>query len=80
MEKLEKKDGPAPGSYQIEEAISKTQWVEKKTALAKGKLTGFIESYNLLHKHCPGVGTYKDIDKGLDKLSRSPKSLMVKRH
>lgn len=80
MEKLEKKDGPAPGSYKIEDAISKTQWVDKKPALAKSKLTGFIENYNQLHKHSPGVGTYKEIDRGLDKLSRSPKSLTVKRH
>jgi hypothetical protein len=35
FEKVEKKDGPAPGTYKIEEAFTKTQWVNKKPPIDK---------------------------------------------
>ena len=74
-----KKDGPAPGSYNVEEALRKTRFVEKKTTVGKCKNMSFIDDYAKKHKYSPGVGTYKEIDKAYDKISKSP-SLTKKRH
>ena len=32
MDKIEKKDGPGPGTYKVPEAIIKTQWTNLKPA------------------------------------------------
>ena len=43
FEKLTKKDGPAPGSYHIEEAIMKSQWVKKSMPVDKSTASSFID-------------------------------------
>ena len=78
--KIAKVDGPAPGLYNVEESLRKTQWINKKPANDKQKIVGFIEKYNKLHKLAPGVGTYQNVEKGYSRLSRSPKGLSIKRH
>ncbi len=79
FEKLEKKEGPAPGSYNIEESITKTQWINKKAVVDKSQITSFVDVQAKLRKHNPGVGTYKEAENAYSKLSKSP-LLGCKRH
>ena len=78
--RIAKVNGPAPGKYNVEESLTKTQWISKKPALDKQRTVGFIERFNNLHKHAPGVGTYQKVESAYSRLSRSPKALTVKRH
>jgi hypothetical protein len=78
--KISKIDGPAPGLYDIETSMRKTQWVSRKPPVDKQRIVGFIEKFTKLHKHAPGVGTYQEAEKGYNRLSRSPASISVKRH
>ncbi len=78
--KIAKVDGPAPGLYNMEDSIKKTQWVSRKPPVDKQRIVGFIEKFTKLHKHAPGVGTYHDVEKGFNRLSKSPASISVKRH
>jgi hypothetical protein len=78
--KISKVDGPAPGHYDIETSMRKTQWVSRKPPVDKQRIVGFIEKFTKLHKHAPGVGTYQEAEKGYNRLSRSPASISVKRH
>lgn len=43
--KIPKKDGPAPGLYEIEESMRKTQWVTRKPPVDKQRIVGFIEKF-----------------------------------
>lgn len=74
------KEGPAPGLYNIENSLVKTQWITRKPPVDKQRNVGFIEKYTKIHKHAPGVGTYKEVEKGFFSLSRSPPSRSIKRH
>jgi hypothetical protein len=56
--KIPKKDGPAPGLYNIEDAIVRTQWINHKPAMDKQKIVGFIDKITKVRKIAPGVGTY----------------------
>jgi hypothetical protein len=78
--KIPKEDGPAPGLYQVEEAVVKTQWVTRKPPVDKQRTVGFIEKFQKLHKHAPGVGTYDKVESAYNRLSRSPPSITVRRH
>lgn len=78
--KILKISGPAPGLYNVEEAFKKTQWITRKPPIDKQRNSGFIEKFQKLHKHAPGVGSYVEAENAFAKLSRSPISLSVKRH
>jgi hypothetical protein len=78
--KIAKVDGPAPGLYDIENSMRKTQWVSRKPPVDKQRIVGFIEKYTKLHKHAPGAGTYQEVEKGFNRLSKSPQSIAVRRH
>lgn len=80
FEKIEKKDGPAPGTYKIEEAFMKTQWVSKKPAVDKSKNSSFIDNYKKAHQHSPGVGSYAKFEDAFNKISKSPRSMAIRRH
>lgn len=43
--KIPKEDGPAPGLYNVEDAIKKTQWVTRKLPVDKQRTVGFIEKF-----------------------------------
>ena len=60
---IPKMDGPAPGSYETAEAISKTQWrgVES-TPKRTDKLVCYVDKHKNLYKHVPGPAHYKDVD------------------
>ena len=69
--KIPKMDGVGPGSYQSPEAFDKTQkpkefYIHKST----GKRTGFCEGISKLASKVPGVGTYKDIDRGFKTINK----------
>lgn len=70
--KIAKIDGPAPGLYNVENSLMKTQWINRKPPIDKQKQTGFIDTFTKLHNLAPGVGTYKNAENGYDRLSRSP--------
>jgi hypothetical protein len=77
--RIEKIDGPAPGSYNVEESMNKTQWITRKIVLDKSKNTSYIDHVTRLNRHSPGVGTYKEVESAYNKISKSPPSLMRKR-
>ena len=60
--------------------MRKTQWVSKKPAVDRSKLISFVDVYNNTHKFSPGVGTYTHTEAAFSKISRSPRSMTMKRH
>lgn len=66
-------DGPAPGSYEPTKAhdyvtMKKDFVTETKSTSNR---TNFTEAYAKLYKYIPGMGHYKEIDKGLALRSKS---------
>jgi len=51
-------DGPAPGSYDVEKSIKKTQWVTKISAQQKASNHCFVDVISKRNRFVPGVGSY----------------------
>lgn len=74
MKKIKTKE-PAPGSYEVEEAIKKTQWPKNMFAFQKQKVNTYVDQVVKLKNYVPGIGKYKEIEKGINILSTPPTSL-----
>jgi hypothetical protein len=78
--RFKKTKDPAPGSYNIEESIRKSQWAASNIhVISKGKKKDFLEINARAKSAIPGVGKYKDTEKGYQILSKPPTSLMRRR-
>ena len=77
---FKKTKDPAPGSYNIEESIKKTQWGASNIhVISKCKKKDFLEQYAKSKSAVPGVGKYKETERGFLILSKPPTSLMRRR-
>jgi hypothetical protein len=65
--KLVKVDGPAPGSYQVDTAFSKTQTCNTSQSIPKNVKPSFIDITLHEKKHVPGIGQYEGNEKKLVK-------------
>lgn len=75
--KPKKTKDPAPGSYNIEESIRKSQWGAAHVHLiSKAKIKDEKERAK---SAVPGVGKYKEVEKGYNILARLPTSLRRRR-
>jgi len=75
--KPKKTKDPAPGSYNIEESIRKSQWGAAHIHLInKAKIKDALEKEK---KAIPGVGKYKETERGYKILSSLPTSLRRRR-
>mmetsp|Transcript_17192 Transcript_17192/g.15197 ORF Transcript_17192/g.15197 Transcript_17192/m.15197 type:complete len:159 (-) Transcript_17192:50-526(-) len=73
FEKITKNGKPGPTSYETEAAVKKTQWLPPKGVTMK-KIKGennFFEALLKNKKNVPGVGQYKNYEKGLDSSVRT---------
>ena len=78
--RFKKSKDPAPGSYNIEESIKKTQWGASNIhVISKCKKKDFLEQYARSKSAVPGVGKYKETERGYLILSKPPTSLMRRR-
>ena len=78
--RFKKSKDPAPGSYNIEESIKKTQWGASNIhVISKCKKKDFLEQYARSKSAIPGVGKYKETERGYLILSKPPTSLMRRR-
>ena len=78
--RFKKTKDPAPGSYNIEESIRKTQWGASHIhVISKGKKKDFLEIISRAKSAIPGVGKYKETEKGYQILSKPPTSLKRRR-
>ena len=88
--KPKKTKDPAPGSYDVIEAIQKTQWGKSSFPIQKCKNNTFVGKYlpkSLLSidqyvkskNYVPGIGKYKEVEKGLNRLSRPISSMRRRR-
>ena len=78
--RFKKTKEPAPGSYNIEESIKKTQWgFSNIHVISKCKKKDFLEQYAKSKSAVPGVGKYKETERGFQILSKPPTSLMRRR-
>ena len=81
--KVKKSKEPDVGTYEPFKAFINTQ---KKSTERNGykmlnsKILTFTQQEAHAKKGIPGVGHYKNKEKGIDRLSRSPTSLRIKRH
>jgi hypothetical protein len=73
--KSKKSKDPAPGSYNVEDSIRKTQWTNKIFAISKSKTHNYVDDAVRVRRDVPGIGRYKEIEKGYQALSRPPTSL-----
>lgn len=83
--KPKKTKDPAPGSYNIEDAFRRTQLPKSNYSISKGKYKSYIgklisllTSIDIAVKdksYIPGIGKYKDTEKGYQSLSKPPTSL-----
>lgn len=71
MDRIEKRDGPSPGSYEVQDALNKTQWITRKPVMDKSPQASFIDKYIKKHKFVPGVGSYKETENAFLKLGKS---------
>ena len=78
--KPKKTDEPAPGSYNVDNSYLKTQWSQRLPQFSKLKNKTFVDDYKKQKDWLPGVGTYKEVEKGYSKLSFNPPSIKTKRH
>ena len=62
--KFKKTKDPAPGTYNVEECFRKTQWGNSVHTIGKGKLNTYVDIVVKKKKAIPGVGIYKEIEKG----------------
>jgi hypothetical protein len=79
--RYKKSKDPGPGSYETEKAITKTQWNGEsyiQWKLMKDR-TNFIDTEVKTKKSVPGVGSYKDLERGYRSLSTMPTSLRKRR-
>jgi hypothetical protein len=75
--KPKKTKDPAPGSYNIEEAIRKSQWGASHIhMISKAKI---MDPGDKEKSAIPGVGKYKETEKGYRILSKPPTSLKRRR-
>ena len=78
--RFKKSKDPAPGSYNIEESIRKTQWGSSNIhVISKCKKKDFLEQYAKSKSAVPGVGKYTETERGYRVLSKAPTSLMRRR-
>ena len=82
--KPKKTKDPDPGSYNVDESIRKTQWPSRIFLFSKtksnnyvGKLCPllsdifiFLDEYVKAKTFVPAVGKYKEVEKGVNKLSK----------
>lgn len=73
--KAKKTKDPAPGSYEVIECIKKTQWPKNMFAFHKEKQNTYVDRIVKSKSIIPGIGKYKDLDKGYNILSTPPTSL-----
>ncbi len=74
--RFKKSKDPAPGSYNVEESIKRSQWPATNAFLiTKSKKRDYLDITMRLKSSVPGVGKYKDTEKGLMILSKPPTSL-----
>jgi hypothetical protein len=73
--KPKKSKVPAPGSYEVEECIKNTQWAKNTFAFLKEKQNTYVDRIVKAKSLIPGIGRYKDLEKGINILSRPPTSL-----
>ncbi|CDW83400.1 UNKNOWN [Stylonychia lemnae] len=73
--KPKKTKDPAPGTYNVEDCYRKTQWGNSVYSIGKCKITNYVDIAVKKKKFVPGIGTYKELDKGYQALSKPPTSL-----
>jgi hypothetical protein len=81
--KPKKSKEPDVGTYEPFKAFMHTQTKSTERngyKMLKTKITPFTLIEAQAKKGIPGVGHYKNKEKGLDNLSKSPTSLRIKRH
>jgi hypothetical protein len=76
---VKKSKGPAPGTYDIDNCYRKTQWKTNVFSWSKGKYKNYVDDVVKAKTFIPGVGKYKELDKGYGQLSRPPTSLQRRR-
>lgn len=73
-EPVRKKNGPSPGGYDTQTSFYKTQISFSNVKFGIDKKGSFVDAIKKASKKVPGVGTYKNIDRAYDKLSKSPRN------
>lgn len=73
--KFKKTKDPAPGSYNIEDVYKKTQWKSNIHSMSKAKIKNYVDDEVKIKSFMPGVGKYKETEKGYLALSKPPTSL-----
>jgi hypothetical protein len=68
--KPKKKNAPAPGSYNVEECYLKTQYRSTSHSFMKEKGKNYIDLAVKSRQIVPGIGKYKETEKGYDALSK----------
>lgn len=58
-------DGAGPGSYDFPKSYDTTQRHKVSMAKQTDNRVGFTDSYAKLYKYIPGMGHYKEVDRGL---------------
>jgi hypothetical protein len=73
--KTKKTKDPAPGSYEVEDVYRKVFWPKNMFLFSKKKHGNYVDEVVKAKSYIPGIGKYKDIDKGMNILSKPPTSL-----
>lgn len=73
--KPKKTKDPAPGSYNVEDVFKKVLWPKNMFLFSKRKTTNYVDEAVKAKSFVPGIGKYKDIEKGVNLLSKPPISL-----
>lgn len=79
MDRIKKTSKLGPGTHEVEKAITKTQEISKSFMFRKQARKTFVELYVDNKKNNPGIGKYKETDKGYNALSRPVSSLRRRR-
>jgi hypothetical protein len=74
-----KSSKPAPGSYNVDECYVKSQFASTSHTFMKEKPKNYIDIAVKTRSSVPGIGKYKDIEKGYSALSRPLSSIARKR-
>ena len=81
FDKIEKKNEPAPGDYNVESAITKNRWyTTHANCFEKSKRATFTDGVAGMTKFVPGVGNYKYTEAAYSKLSAKVGSSSPRRH
>ena len=81
FEKIEKRQEPAPGDYNVETAIMKNSWyTTHANRFENSKRATFTDGIAGVKKFVPGVGNYKYTEAAYDKLSSKVGSSSPRRH